>query len=60
MFYKENYEVVIIMRILLHQSIISKIFLVNAFFNIKHLLESHRLIYIMLFSLLKKPVILIS
>jgi hypothetical protein len=35
---KENYKVVIIIRFLLHQSIVPKMFLVNALLNTKHLL----------------------
>jgi hypothetical protein len=37
---KENYKVVIIMRFLLHQNIVPKIFLVDALLNTRHLLES--------------------
>jgi hypothetical protein len=37
---KENYNVVIIIRFLLYQNIVSKIFLVDALINIGHLLES--------------------
>jgi hypothetical protein len=33
---KENYKVVIIMRFLLHQSIVLKIFLIDTLLNIKH------------------------
>jgi hypothetical protein len=33
MFYKENYKVVIIMRFLLHQTIVPKMFLVDALLN---------------------------
>jgi hypothetical protein len=40
MFSKVNYKVVIIMRFLLHQSIVPKILLVDAFLNVWHLLES--------------------
>jgi hypothetical protein len=40
MFYKENYKVVIIMRLLLHQNIVPKMLLVNAFLNVENLLES--------------------
>jgi hypothetical protein len=40
MFYKENYKVVIIMRFLLHQNIVPKMLLVNAFLNVENLLES--------------------
>jgi hypothetical protein len=39
-FCKENYKVVIIMRFILHQNIVSKLFLVDALLNIEHLLES--------------------
>ena len=45
-FCKENYKVVIIMRFILHQNIVSKLFLVDALLNIEHLLESQRLIHI--------------
>jgi hypothetical protein len=40
MFYKENYKVVIIIRFLLHQNIVPKMLLVNAFLNVENLLES--------------------
>jgi hypothetical protein len=40
MFYKKNYKVVIIMRFILHQSILPKMFLVDALLNTRHLLES--------------------
>jgi len=46
MFCKENYKVVIIMRFLLHQNIIYKMFLVDDLLNIRYLLELWRLIYI--------------
>jgi len=36
---KENYKVVIIIRFLLHQTIIPKIFLVNTLLNIRYSLE---------------------
>jgi hypothetical protein len=36
MLYKENYKIVIIMRFLLHQSIVPKMFLVDALLNIKY------------------------
>jgi hypothetical protein len=39
MFCKENYNVVIIMRFILHQNIVSKIFMVDAILNIEHLLD---------------------
>ena len=39
MFGKENYKVVIIMEFLLHQSIVPKIFLVDALLNIEYLFE---------------------
>jgi len=39
MFCKRNYKVVIIMRFLMHQSIIHKIFLVDALLNTGYLLE---------------------
>jgi hypothetical protein len=38
--YKENYKVVIIMRLLLHQNIILKMFLVDVLLNTRYLLES--------------------
>jgi hypothetical protein len=40
MFCKENYKVVLIIGFLLHQSIVSKMFLVDVFLNTRHLLES--------------------
>ena len=40
MYYKENYKIVIIMRFLLHQNIVRKIFLVDAILNFGHSLES--------------------
>jgi hypothetical protein len=40
MFYKKNYKVVIVMRFILHQSILSKMFLVDALLNARYLLES--------------------
>jgi hypothetical protein len=36
---KENYKVVIIIKFLLHQNIISKMFMINALLNIKSLLK---------------------
>jgi hypothetical protein len=39
-FCKENYKVVIIMRLLFNQSIVSKIFIVNTLLNIRHSLKS--------------------
>jgi len=39
------------MRLLLHQSIDIKIFMVDALLNIEHLLESQRLVHVMFFSL---------
>jgi hypothetical protein len=36
---KENYKVVMIMRFLLHQSIVSKMFLIDSLLNTGHLLE---------------------
>jgi hypothetical protein len=64
MFCKENYKVVIIMRFLLHQNIIYKMFLVDDLLNIRYLLELWSLIYIyiyiMFFLLLKEVVVLIS
>jgi hypothetical protein len=41
--------VVIIMKFLLHQNIIPKMFMVDALLNIGHLLESQRLVHIMFF-----------
>jgi len=40
MFCKENYKVVIVMGFLLHQSIISKMFMVDALLSTGYLLES--------------------
>ena len=40
MFRKENSKVVIIMRFLLHQSIVSKMFMINTLLNTGYLLES--------------------
>jgi hypothetical protein len=37
---KWNYKVVIIMRFILHQCIVSKIFMVDTLLNTGHLLES--------------------
>jgi hypothetical protein len=51
MLYKENYKIVIIMRFLLHQNIVPKMFLVDALLNIKHLLEPYRPIHIILLFL---------
>ena len=36
---KEIYKVVIIMRFLLHQSVVPKMFLLNTLLNTRHLLE---------------------
>jgi hypothetical protein len=36
---KENYKVVIIIRFILHQSIVLKILMVDTLLNIEHLLE---------------------
>jgi hypothetical protein len=36
---KKNYEVVIIMRFLLHQNIVSKMFMIDALLNIGYSLE---------------------
>jgi len=52
MFCKENYKVVIIMRFLLHQNIIYKMFLVDDLLNIRYLLELWRLIYIYIYYVL--------
>jgi hypothetical protein len=38
-FYKKNYKIVIIMRLLLHQNIILKIFLIDILLNTRYLLE---------------------
>ena len=40
MFRKENYKVVILMRFLLYQNIVFKMFLINALLNTEYLLES--------------------
>ena len=40
MFCKENYKVVIIMRFLLYQRIVPKMFMVDHLLNTGHLLES--------------------
>jgi hypothetical protein len=40
MLYKENYKVVIIMKFLLHQNIVLKMFLVDTLLNTRYLLES--------------------
>jgi hypothetical protein len=39
MFCKGNYKIIIIMRFLLHQSIVSKMFLIDALLNIEYLLK---------------------
>jgi hypothetical protein len=39
MFCKGNYKVVIIIRFILHQSIVLKILMVDTLLNIEHLLE---------------------
>ena len=39
MFCKENYKVVIIMKFLLHQSIVSKVLLIDDLLNIGHSLK---------------------
>jgi hypothetical protein len=39
------------MKFLWHQSIIPKMFMVDTFLNIGHLLEPKKLVYIMLFPL---------
>jgi hypothetical protein len=57
---EENYIVVIIIKFLLHQSIVPQMFLVDALLNTRHLLELYRLIHIMFFSLWKEVVVLIS
>jgi hypothetical protein len=48
------------MGFLLHQSIIHKIFMVDALLNIGHLLEPKRLVYIIFFHLWKKAIVLIN
>jgi hypothetical protein len=40
MFYKKNYKIIIIMRFILHQSIVSKMFPVDALLNTEHSLKS--------------------
>jgi hypothetical protein len=60
MLYKENYKIVIIMRFLLHQSIVSKMFLVDALLNIKYLLEPYRPVYIILLFLWKEAAVFIN
>jgi hypothetical protein len=60
MLYKENYKIVIIMRFLLHQNIVPKMFLVDALLNIKHLLEPYRLIHIILLFLWKEVAVFIN
>jgi len=40
MFFNENYKVVIIIRFILHQSIITEMLLVDALLNIGYSLES--------------------
>jgi len=49
--FKKNYKIVIIMRFLLYQSVVLKIFLVDALLNIKYLLEPYRPVYIILLFL---------
>jgi len=39
MFFSKNYKVIIIMRFILHQSIVPETFLVDALLNIGYLLE---------------------
>jgi hypothetical protein len=48
---QKKYKVFIIIGFLLHQSIVPKIFLVDALLNIEHSLEPKRLIHIILFLL---------
>jgi len=48
---KENYKVVIVIGFLMHQSIVPKIFMINALLNTEYLLESQRLVHIMFFPL---------
>jgi len=48
------------MRFLMHQSIIHKIFLVDALLNTGYLLELLRLIHIMFFPLWNEAVVFIS
>jgi len=51
MFCKGNYKVVIVIGLLLHQSIVLKMFIVNALLNTRYLLEPRRLVHIMFFPL---------
>jgi hypothetical protein len=51
MFCKGNYKVVIVIGLLLHQSIVPKMFMVNALLNTGYLLEPQRLVHIMFFPL---------
>ena len=48
------------MGFILHQSIVLKMFLVDAFLNSGHLLESKRLVHIIFFPLWKETIVLIS
>jgi hypothetical protein len=48
---KEIYKVVIIMRFLLHQSVVPKMFLLNTLLNTRHLLKPWRPAHIMFFHL---------
>jgi hypothetical protein len=59
-FCKENYKIIIIMKFILHQNIVSKLFLVDILLNIGHLLESYRLIHIMFIYLWKEADVLIG
>jgi hypothetical protein len=60
MFCKGNYKVVIVIGLLLHQSIVLKMFIVNALLNTGYLLEPRRLVHIMFFPLWKEIIVLIS
>jgi hypothetical protein len=48
------------MKFILHQNIVSKLFLVDILLNIGHLLESYRLIHIMFIYLWKEADVLIG
>jgi hypothetical protein len=53
-------KVVIIIVFILHQSIVSKMFLVDALLNTGYLLKSYRLVYNIFFPSWNKAVVLIS
>jgi len=57
---KINYKVVIIIKFMLHQNIVLKMFMVDTLLNIGYSLQLERLIHIMFFSLWKEVVVLIS